>query len=302
MRRFHPRSIALAALIAAGTASSPQTATAQFVVFDPSNLGQQIVGYALQGLEYAEATQAVINLGRQIQQLDDQIDHLRDAATGRIAAMTAAFTQLSSDPASLLKDVGVGWATDFTGSSADLLDEILDMDGGSLVTHLTGELRAADVVGEADLLGLYAQEPDRGVALAEAWARRRESADRVRAGDFATAEAAGRVTALLANAQTSIAGRRGQSNLSTTALQQAQVANQLTEAEINVALAQLLAVQAQQSILERQEQELIARQRLERWVAAEAAWQIELQELQDAEDGRVAEYRRWLRLPERHGN
>ena len=38
------------------------------------------MGYALQGLEYAEATQAVINLGRQIQQLDDQIDHLRDAA------------------------------------------------------------------------------------------------------------------------------------------------------------------------------------------------------------------------------
>ena len=311
MRRLprSARSLALAVLIAAASASTPQTAKAQFVVWDPGNFAQavtdqvtRIAQYALQGLEYAEAVQGVANLVRQVQQLDDQIAHLRDAAAGRIGPLTSAFSALATADASLLLNVDFGaWRNQLSGTSNALATALGDMDNTSLSDYLLTELNAADVVTDVDLLGLYPGDPARSNQLAADWTEARERADRLRVADLATAEAGGRLFTLLEDAQIDIDGRRGQAQLSHTALQQAQIANQLTAAEIEFARAQLLGIQAQQDAIARHEAELLARQRLAEWFQQEQARSAQLQQFQAAEEARRAAARQWGRLCERPG-
>lgn len=297
MRRLTTALLALSLLVAA-----PQSAGAQLPVTDGANLAARLVEYAMQGLQYAEQIASAASLAEQVTQLDDQIEHLRDAANGRVAALSQAFAQLSSDPASLLRDGGVNWTGRLSGDSPGLVQALLQMDGSSLVDHLQGELDAADAVGETDLLNLYPGDPNRGTRLAGQWRTRREAGDRIRAADFASAEAAGRIATLLDNAQQRLAGRRAQAQLSNTALQQAMVANQLTAAEVDLGLAQLLAIQAQQEALQRHEAELIERERLQQWVQRERDRLASLQALQAAEENRRAANRTFLLLPTRHGN
>ena len=289
-------------LLALGSLVPARPATAQIPVTDGANLVARLVEYAMQGLQYTENIQTVRNLVQQVRQLDDQIDHLRDAANGRIAALASSLRNFTSDPAQLLAAVQPQWTGQFTGDSRHLLDAVLGMGGSSLVDHLQNELDAADVVGESDLLNLFPTDPDRGLVLAERWNAQRESADRLRAADYAAAEAAGRLTQLLADGQSSVDGLRGQTNVSNTALQQAGIASQLTDSEINFAVAQLLAIESQKTAILRQEQELQDRRRLERWVQREQLRQNELQAILDAEESRRVAHRGLLRLPTRHGN
>ena len=156
--------------------------------------------------------------------------------------------------------------------------------------YLLTELDAADAITDTDLLGLYPAGDARGTRIAADWTAARERGDRRRVPDLATAEAAGRLFALLEDAQTDIDGRRGQGELSHTALQQAQIANQLTAAEIEFARVQLLAIQAQQDALARHEAELQARTELERWVQREQDAQQRAQVIADAAAARSGTY------------
>lgn len=299
MTPSHFPAIALAALFAAAPAS------AQLPVTDGANLAARAGEIVTQGLQYAEQVQSarslveqVAQLTRQIARLDSTYTHLRDAANGRVGPLTQAFTALSGADASTLLDANFGaWRGRLRGDADDIVTAVEQMQDGSLSDFILNELDAADVITRPDLLTLYPADPARGARLADDWTRARERGDRIRAADLATAEAAGRLTALLEDAQTDIDGRRGQATLSHTALQQAHVANQLTAAEIDFALAQLLAVQAQQTALERTEAELQARADLERWAQREQARRTQLQQFQAAEQGRRAAARQWGRLP-----
>ena len=287
------------AIAAAAIAGQPRRAAAQWVVFDPANLGQavadqitRIAQYALQGLEYAEAVQTAANLVEQIRQLDETFTHLQDAANGRIGQLTSAFSALSRADASTLLDADFGsWKSRLSGSSQDIASALAGMDGESLSSFLLDDLAGATDINVGALRGLFPDNPQLGDSMAVKWERGRERGDRIRAADLATAEAAGRVTALLRAAQIDIDGRKGQGALSHTALQQAQIANQLTAAEMQVALAQLEAVRAQQEALSRHEAELQHRARLARWVAIERAAQARAVAYRDAMEARRADWR-----------
>lgn len=293
MRRFITALLVLPILLAA-----PQPASAQLAmpVIDAANVAQAILTYKRLKKQLEEHVRTASRLRTRTTQAINQIRHLRDAANGRIGALSQSFSALSSDPVDLLLNADFGtWRTRLGGDSGDIVAALEDMQDGSLSAFLLDELNAADVISDADLLALY---PDtaRGTQLAEAWRDGRESGDRVRAADYATAEAAGRVAAALSSAQTAVAGRRAQSQLSNTALQQAVVANQLTAAEVDLALAQLLAIQAQQEALHRHEAELIERRRLQQWVQRERDAQVRAQTYRNAEAGRRVGYRSAFRL------
>lgn len=279
---------------------APQPASAQLAVFDGGNLAQAVLNYKRLKKQLEEHVRSARRLGVRTTQALTQIRHLRDAANGRIGALSEAFSALSSDPVDLLLNADFGaWRTGLVGDSEDIVAALEDMQDGSLAAFLLAELNAADSINDTHLLRLYPADTARSTQLAEAWREGRESGDRIRAADLATAEAAGRLTTLLDNAQQSLAGRRAQSELSNTALQQAVVANQLTSGEVDFALAQLLAVQAQQDALHRLEAELIARRRLQQWFQRERDRQLQLQQFLDAEESRRTAARRWGRL---HGN
>ena len=216
---------------------------------------------------------------------------MQDAANGRVGQLTSAFAALSGADASTLLDADFGnWKSRLSGGSEDIADALREMDGQSLSDFLLDELADAADVNAGALRGLF---PNRslGDSMAVQWERGRERGDRIRAADLATAEAAGRVTALLQAAQVDIDGRRGQGQLSHTALQQAQIANQLTAAEIQVALAQLEAIRGQQDALARHEAELLHRALLARWVQIETAAQARAVAYRNAMEARRGAWR-----------
>ena len=279
--------------------AAPQPAAAQMAmpVIDAANVAQAILTYKRLKKQLEEHVRTANRLRTRTTQAITQISHLRDAANGRIAALSQAFSQLASRPARLFQNnSNLPWLRGLDPDSRRLAQALLQMDESSLVTYLQNELDAADVVTDTDLLALY---PDsaRGTALAEAWREGRETGERIRSTDYAVAEAAGHVLALVDDAQQRIADRRAQSQLSNTALQQAQVANQITAAEIDIAVAQFLAIQAQQEALQRQHHELLARERLDLWVQRERDRAAQLQQFLTAEQGRRAAARQWGRLP-----
>ena len=278
---FSSRLLPAAALALAALSAQPRPADAQFVVWDPGNFAgaaahqiTRVAQYTLQGLQYAEDVQSAARLAQQITQLDDTYNHMLDAANGRVGQLLSGFNQLSTADAQTLLDADFGaWRNQLSGSSTQLAAELSSMNGSSLSDFLVTELAAAADVTEPQLRALFPNNPTASAELAADWADARERADRIRAADLATAEAAGRVTALLQAAQADIDGRRGQGQLSHTALQQAQLANQLTAAEMDVALAQLQAIQAQQAALAHHEAELLYRTRMAEWLAREQAAQ-----------------------------
>ena len=222
-------------------------------------------------------------LDDQFDELEDQLAHMRDEALGRVGQLSSSLQQLATAPADLL-DQRVAWANTFTGDARTLSDAVLGMgaNSNSLITHWQAELANADVVGESDILGLLPHDS----TFANRWRERRETSDRLRAADFTVFDAAGRVAELLGDAQTSLNTLRTETNLSNTALQQLQVANELTAGELNVALAQLEAYRSIQEGVERQERELAERRALEQWAADIRAFQQ-----QDARlDAAIANY------------
>lgn len=285
--RHARRSLALCALVAAGAAATPRPSSAQWVVFDPANLGQAVTGfvqdglaYATQILEYAEAVQGVLHLGRQVEQLDSTYAHQKQAWAGELGKLGSLFSALSTADASTLLDADFGsWRNQLQGAAGSLTGALGSMDGASLSSYLLNELNTADDVTAAQLRALYPNHPEKGDSLAARWTRGRERGDKIRAGDFATAEAAGRVVALLEDVQTDIDQRKGQTELAHTALQQAMLSAQLTGGELDVALAQLEALRLQRDALARQEAELMHRAAMVAWLAREQADQQEADHL-----------------------
>ena len=276
LRHTIRRLLAVAGIVAAALAiAPPRNAVAQgFPVYDFAGWVQAILDYARQGVQLGEATQGVLHLAKQIQQLDSTFAHHKDAAMGRLGSLSVAFQELSAADSRTLLDADFGsWRNRLSGTSGDLAAALASLDGSSLSDFLVDELDAADVITEEDWRTIFPANTIASDEMAEGWVAARTRGDRVRAADLATAEAAGRVTALLQAAKVDIDGRRGQGELSHTALQQAQVANQLTAAEMQVGVAQLEAIRVQQGALSRHETELYHRMLMVQWLQRERAAQ-----------------------------
>ena len=103
-------------------------------------------------------------------------------------------------------------------------------------------------------------------------------------------------------AQLSLAGVRGQTNLSETALQQASVTSQITTGEIEVAQAQLSAYTDIRDAVDRQAAEVQRRRELARWVAAEQESRERIARANAANAARTQVYRDALLLPDGTGS
>lgn len=238
----------------------PTAVEAQFIDFGA--VGQRAIIIAQQLTQIGHQITSITTLRQQFDELEDQLEHMRDEALGQVGELTSSFDQLSSAPADLL-DSTVSWANAFTGDTRTLANAVLGMgsNSGSLVSHWQTALAAADSIGETEIRALLPADS----SFAVRWRERRAVVERRQAGDYPVFEAAGRLSVLLDSAQASLNGLRAETNLSNTALQQLQLANQLTESEIAIARAQLMALTAVQDGLQRQERELQERRALQAW-------------------------------------
>ena len=125
----------------------------------------------------------------------------------------------------------------------ELVDAVRDMGSGGSFTDVWRSVQgAADRVSEADILDLYRDRPAQvSVRAVEDYRQARETADRQRVLDYAMMDAAAALALTLEGAQESFDDLTANSNVSNTALQQAQVAAALTQGRINAAVAQVLA-------------------------------------------------------------
>ena len=273
------------------------TAPTQALIGDFAIIANQIT-------QIGQAVTMISHLNRTSSRLQQQLTQLREEALGQVGQLTQTIQQLAGDPAKLI-DGTVPWTGDFlnpeTTQFANILTDLKDAGANTLTTHWRTALANADQIGEPDVLGLFPDHPESGQAAAEALELQRDRIEQQMAADYAAFDAAETLTELIAGAQTNLEDLRGQTNLSGTALQQAQMAGQLTNAEIQVAVAQLAGYGAVRDTLHRQRREVERRRYLSRWTDAEIDVATRLAAHTATLTANAADLETGLLLPSRHG-
>jgi len=281
------------ALMLVGTAPAP----AIIDLSGPAIIANQIT-------QIGQAVTMISHLNSSSDRLQQQLAQLREEALGQIGQLSQSIQQLAGDPAKLI-DGTVPWTGDFLNPEtirlAGVLTDLKDSGANTLTTHWRTALANADQIGESDVLGLFPHHPESGQAAAEALELQRDRIEQQMAADYAAFDAAETLAELIADAQTSLEDLRGQTNLSGTALQQAQMAGQLTGAEIQVAVAQLVGYNTVRDTLHRQRREVERRRYLSRWTDAELDLASRLAAHTATLTANAADLESGLLLPSRHG-
>ena len=251
-----------------------------------------------QGVQIYEAQVAKFTMDGQLNELTNQFAHLKEQALGSVGALTQTFTDLASRPAHLL-GTGLSWKDDFTGIAAELAASVEAMGetGKSFTESWRGRLTAADTVTESDILALYGDyRPEVGTAAAGRYRAVRETGDKRLVLNHAMSDAAAELIASAREAVESYEVLQNNTNTSNTALQQSQVAGQVTEGNLTAAMAQLMAFQAAREAAEDYEREIERRERLADWMVAQQRAQVNFAAQQAGLDARRESMRDGLLL------
>ena len=230
-----------------------------------------------QGTQISNQVQALMRMDTHITQLTGQFEHLRDSALGQIGAIADPIADLVAVPTDLLNTTR-DWHSDFTGQAGSLIDALTELGNGtSLSESWRDVLDTADTVTEADIRNIYqGGGADDAVATFE---RRRDYADRSVVLAHAQADAAASLAATAVETQDKIDTVAGENNVSTTALQQAVLAGNLSQGQLLAALAQMEAWDASAAAAAAYSAEVARRQaeaqRLANRAALEAQWALE---------------------------
>ena len=256
--------IAIGALIGAVQSGTAQDTAAYLVMI------------ANQGAQISNQVQALMRMDTHITQLTGQFEHLRDSALGQIGAIADPIADLVAVPTDLL-NTARDWHSDFTGEAGSLIDALTELSAGtSLSESWRDVLETADTVTEADIRNVYQGGADDVVQTFE---RRRDYADRSVVLAHARADAAASLAATAVETQDKIDTVAGENNVSTTALQQAVLAGNLSQGQLLAALAQMEAWDASAAAADAYNAEVARRQieaqRLANRAALEAQWALE---------------------------
>ena len=234
--------------------------------FDISGAVQRAQMIVNQVTQIANQVRQMRTMTRQLTELEDQLEYMREVARGEVDALVDPFSELTAGSVGLVGD-GLAWGSEFTGAAGELVDAVRDMgSGGSFTDVWRGAQGVADRVSETDILDLYRNRPAEVSARAvEDYRRAREAADRQRVLDYAMMDAAAALASTIEGAESSFDDLTANSNVSNTALQQAQVAAALTQGRINAAVAQVLAYQAVEQANQVQQAEIERLERLAEW-------------------------------------
>ena len=229
------------------------TAHALFGIPDVAALAQRVTIIANQGIQIAHSVTQISKITEQMTEIKNQYEHLKHEALGHVGALTSPLTDLAALPGTFVAD-GLAWRSDFAGTdTAGLIDaiDLFSASGTPMTEYWRDRLDAAPVTTEADVIAEYRTLP---VSLADRAAanyrRLRGEGEQRTALSHTVNTAASDATATVLTARNSYAELRGQTNVSGTALQQAQIAGLITGGEVSAALLQLHAFEANQRAAE----------------------------------------------------
>ena len=250
-------------------------------------LGQaeEVVMIGNQLTQISNQVRAITEMQQQLAQQVQQYTQLRDQAMGLVGAITTPINELIALPAELLSEAR-SWAGDFTGDAGDLVDAVTDMGSGtSFRESWQTALDDARTVTAATVRDSYADQPaDVAQAAVAAWQDQEAQADERLVLTHVRADAAATLAVTAQSAQAKLDALANDNPVTDTALQQAVLAGNLSQAQILTALAQIEAWDRSEAAAVAYESEIGRRERdaaaaAER-IAAAAAVQRQLQAIE----------------------
>ncbi len=262
---------------------------------DPVAVAQRakmIANQVLQRLnERMQITHQITQIKQFTEQLTktrEQITHMKEAALGQIGALGESFAELVAGPTDLVVE-GMHWQTEFTGSARELVAASKKLASGEPLRESWRTILNQYRTNQADISDLLSHLDPRVTArVSDHYRRDQEKADKRRVTTYLVDDSATALIGTAVSAQESLRKLRSNTNVSNTALAQAQVAGLATQGELLSSMAQLMAFQAAREAARDYQDELKRRQQWKQWQQRQKAGK-EIFEKQQADIAASAE-------------
>ena len=239
---------------------------------------QMIVNQLLQRLnekmQIANQVTQITQFTEQLTNTREQILHMKEAALGQIGALEESFAELVAGPTNLVVEA-MQWQTEFTGSARELVGAAKRLASGQPLRESWRKILNQYQTNQEDIVELLSHlDPQVAAQVSDHYLQDRERADNRRVTTYLVDDSATALIETAANAQESLQKLRSNSNVSDTALAQAQVTGLATQGELLSAMAQLMAFQAARGAARDYQDELKRRQQWKQWERRQEAGKV----------------------------
>ncbi|MDE2667762.1 MAG: hypothetical protein OXI69_16590 [Acidobacteriota bacterium] len=239
---------------------------------------QMIVNQLLQRLnekmQIANQVTQIRQFTEQLTKTREQILHMKEAALGQIGALEESFAELVAGPTNLVVDT-MQWQTEFTGSARELVGAAKRLASGQPLRESWRKILNQIQTNQADIVELLSHlDPQVAARVSDHYLQDREEADNRRVTTYLVDDSATALIETAASARESLQKLRSNSNVSDTALAQAQVTGLATQGELLSAMAQLMAFEAARGTARDYQDELKRRQQWKQWERRQEAGKV----------------------------
>ena len=239
---------------------------------------QMIVNQLLQRvnerMQIANQVTQIRQFTEQLTKTREQILHMKEAALGQIGALEESFAELVAGPTNLVVEA-MQWQTEFTGSARELVGAAKRLASGQPLREGWRKILNQYQTNQEDILELLSHlDPQVAARVSDHYLQDRERADNRRVTTYLVDDSATALIETAASAQESLQKLRSNSNVSDTALAQAQVTGLATQGELLSAMAQLMAFEAARGTARDYQDELNRRQQWKQWERRQEAGKV----------------------------
>ncbi|MXZ36467.1 MAG: hypothetical protein F4Z21_14960 [Acidobacteria bacterium] len=245
---------------------------------------QMIVNQILQRLnermQIANQVTQIKQFTEQLTKTREQIIHMKEAALGQIGALEESFAELVAGPTDLVVET-MQWQTEFTGSARELVGAARQLASGQPLRESWRKILNQYRTNQEDIVELLSHlDPQVAAQVSDHYLQDQDRADNRRVTTYLVDDSATALIETAVSAQESLQKLRSNSNVSDTALAQAQVTGLATQGELLSAMAQLMAFEAARGAARDYQEELKRRQQWKRWEQRQEAGKVLFQQQQ----------------------
>ncbi len=239
---------------------------------------QMIVNQILQRLnermQMANQVTQIKQFTEQLTKTREQIIHMKQAALGQIGALEESFAELVAGPTDLVVEA-MQWQTEFTGSARELVGAAKRLASGRPLRESWRKILNQYRTNREDIVELLSHlDPQVAAQVSDHYRQDQDRADNRRVTTYLVDDSATALIETAASAQESLQKLRSNSNVSDTALAQAQVTGLATQGELLSAMAQLMAFEAARGAARDYQDELKRRQQWKQWERRQEAGRL----------------------------
>ena len=239
---------------------------------------QMIVNQILQRLnermQIAHQVTQIRQFTEQLTKTREQIIHMKEAALGQIGALEESFAELVAGPTDLVVEA-MQWQTEFTGSARELVGAAKRLASGRPLRESWRKILDQYRTNQEDIVELLSHlDPQVAAQVSDHYLQDQDRADNRRVTTYLVDDSATALIETAVSAQESLRKLRSNSNVSDTALAQAQVTGLATQGELLSAIAQLMAFEAARGAARDYQDELKRRQQWKQWERRQRAGKV----------------------------